>query len=122
MWHRRTVLMVTALLVSATSCARGNSYQANRNDEPAVKTPPPAPAKRQDPGESFGVTYTVNFSGPMALSGSFSERVSSRRYRTCMDYLRLKNEGSFGFGGTVSGHEVHYAADTAITGAGVFTP
>lgn len=117
---RRAIALI--LTLAAAGCGRGNWFTANKNDVPNVATPPPAAAKAADPAESFGMTYAVNFSGPMPLSGSFSERVSSRRFTGCMDYLARKNEGTLDIEGKTGGHEVRFAVDVPITSAGTYTP
>jgi hypothetical protein len=120
----RSAFVVVVLTLAAAGCGRGSAFAPNKGDEPNVKLPPPAPQTPRGlpPGESFGMTYTISFSGPMPLSGTFSERVSSRLYKDCMDYLGRRNEGTFEFEGKTGGHDVRFAVEVAIKAAGTFTP
>lgn len=115
----RTIGVATALCLTC-----GCQYLKNKGDETTTQLPPAPPAdpKAKDPLEAFGMTYTVNLSGPLPLSGSFSERVSSRLFKNCLDYVMRKNEGHLDIEGKTGGHLVQFGVEVAIKGAGTFAP
>ena len=110
-----------ALIVGAAGCG----YAKNKGDETSVTPPPAAPKERPvaNPGETFGITYQVKFSGLVPLEGSFTQPVSSREYKNCMDYVIRHNEGYFDIeGGKTGGHEFNFSIEVPMKGAGTYTP
>jgi hypothetical protein len=114
--------MRRAIVVALTVGAVGCGYGKNKGDDTNVQLPPAAPAKPADPKDAFGITYTVNFGGPMALSGSSSQPVARVRFRNCMDYVLRHNEGHLDIEGRTGGHDFQVGIEVPMSGPGTFTP
>ena len=89
-------------------------------------TPPPAAPKERpvaNPGETFGITYTVKFDGLVPLAGIVHAAGVEPGYKNCMDYVIRHNEGHFDIeGGKTGGHEFNFAIEVPMKGAGTYKP